>query len=438
MADRLEHAPHLVLPAFVQGELDTAAAEAPDLRRGSETVVELDAFAQATKGVRRWVAFDLRDIHLLDAVARVREPVSEVAVVREQERTGRIRIETTDGDDARRAADEIDHGSPTVRIARGRDETGRLVQKDVREPLRLNPLPVDLDAVACADVAVQAAGLAVDGHATSLDQLVGATTRGDAGASEKRVEPHAGSIRPVGTPGRDERSRYFVSAELPALLRQRAESAPPAVLADLGAGEGAMLYALDQAGFVGSRILAVDLSGDALAVAASLSPRVTAIVADATHVAEIGDAEVDAVVSSQVIEHLPDDRALAFEIARILRPGGWFYVSSVVRGRRAWWFRRGSLGRQLDPTHVREYSSEGAFVEALGHPQLTVDEVRSQPLRFSAVDPVVRAAAARGLIGNERLVTLFERNRALALTRRVARVRVPGYRWVEAVGRRLT
>jgi SAM-dependent methyltransferase len=241
----------------------------------------------------------------------------------------------------------------------------------------------------------------------------------------------------VATPGRRERSRYFVTGDLPPLLRERAVSSPPRVLADLGAGEGAVLYALDRAGLVRERIYAVDLSAGALAVAARLSPRVTTIVGDATRVAAIGDGEVDAVVSSQVIEHLPDDRALAAEIARILRPGGWFYVSSVMRGRRAWWFRRGPLGRQLDPTHMREYASEGALVEALRDPQLTVDEVRARPLRFSVVDPLLRIAAGRGFVDGEELATVFERSRTLALARHVTRVRVPGYRWVEAVGRRV-
>jgi SAM-dependent methyltransferase len=242
----------------------------------------------------------------------------------------------------------------------------------------------------------------------------------------------------VATQGRDERSRYFLSAEMPALLRERAQAAPPAVLVDLGAGEGAILYALLAARLARGQMYAVDLSADALAVAARVVPGVVTFVSDVTHVTELRDGEADAVVSSQVIEHLPDDRALAAEIARLLRPGGWFYVSSVIRGRRAWWFRRGALGRQLDPTHVREYASEGAFLEALRHPQLVVEEVRSRPLRFSVADPLVRVAAARGLVRGDALATVFERNRSLAIARKLARVRVPGYRWVEAVGRRDT
>jgi SAM-dependent methyltransferase len=234
----------------------------------------------------------------------------------------------------------------------------------------------------------------------------------------------------MATQGRHGRSLYFLSASMPALLRERAEAAPPRVLADLGAGEGAILYALDRAGLVGERIYAVDLSERALAVARDVSDKVVAIVSDVADVRELDDASVDAVTSSQVIEHLPDDRALTAEIARVLRPGGWFYVSSVVRGRRAWWFRRGELGWQIDPTHVREYASEDDFAAALHHPRLELERVQSRPLRFPLTDPLLR------LLPAGRAADAYAHSRALARARELVQLRVPGYRWVEAVGHR--
>src|SRR5207249_11577390 len=116
-----------------------------------------------------------------------------------------------------------------------------------------------------------------------------------------------------------------------------------------------------------------------------LSRKVRGSVADAAHVEALADASVDAVVSSQVIEHLPDDRVLAPAIARILKPGGWFYVSSVIRGPHAFWLYKGKPPAperwQLDPTHMREYESEAQFREVLTHPQLELGVVRSSQLK---------------------------------------------------------
>jgi SAM-dependent methyltransferase len=237
--------------------------------------------------------------------------------------------------------------------------------------------------------------------------------------------------------GRHESSRYFVTAALPRLLDERAHAEPPRVLADLGSGEGAILYALERAGLVGETIYAVDLSQRSLDLAAGLAEKVVPVLSDVARVDAIPAGSVDAVTSSQVIEHLPDDRVLAPEIARLLRPGGWFYVSTVLRGPRAWWFRRGSLGWQIDPTHVREYATEDAFAAALAHPELRVERIESRPLRFPVADPALRLAAAAHLVPAERLATVYERSRAAARARESLQLRVPGYFWVEAVGRKV-
>ena len=78
----------------------------------------------------------------------MREPVRELAVVREQERAGRVGVEAADGDDARRVVDEVDDGRRALRVARGRDDAGGLVEQHVGERLRRDRLAVELDAVA--------------------------------------------------------------------------------------------------------------------------------------------------------------------------------------------------------------------------------------------------------------------------------------------------
>jgi SAM-dependent methyltransferase len=238
-----------------------------------------------------------------------------------------------------------------------------------------------------------------------------------------------------------EHSRYFLTDWLPPLLRRTAEGAPPRVLADLGAGDGGTLWPLDRAGLVGETIYAVDISAKHVALCERLSPKVKGIVSDVGQVDELAVGSVDAVVSSQVIEHLPDDRVLAPEIARVLRPGGWFYVASVIRGPRAFWIYKGKPPAperwQLDPTHMREYASEDEFRAALAHPDLELDLVRSSQLKFPLTDFTVRAASAARLIAPERLPELYVKGpRWLARARRAIGVPIPGYRWVEASGRK--
>ncbi len=236
-----------------------------------------------------------------------------------------------------------------------------------------------------------------------------------------------------------EHSRYFLTEWMPPLLRQTAAREPPRVLVDLGAGDGGTLWPLDRAGLVGETIYAVDISAKHVRLCERLSPKVKGIVSDVARVEELPDAAADAVVSSQVIEHLPDDRVLAPEIARVLRPGGWFYVSSVIRGPRAFWLYKGKPPAperwQLDPTHMREYASEDDFCAALTHPALDFEVVRSAQLKFPLTDFVVRAASVARVIDAERLPEVYLRAPAwLARVRRAVGVPIPGYRWVEATG----
>jgi len=238
-----------------------------------------------------------------------------------------------------------------------------------------------------------------------------------------------------------EHSRYFLTEWMPPLLRQTAERDPPRVLVDLGAGDGGTLWPLDHAGLVGETIYAVDISAKHVALCERLSPRVRGIVSDVARVEELRDGIADAIVSSQVIEHLPDDRVLAPEIARLLRPGGWFYVSSVIRGARAFWLYKGKPPAperwQLDPTHMREYGSNAEFRSALEHPALEFDVVRSAQLKFPLTDFAVRAVAAARVLAPERLPELYLNGpRWLARARRAVGVPIPGYRWVEATGRK--
>jgi SAM-dependent methyltransferase len=76
----------------------------------------------------------------------------------------------------------------------------------------------------------------------------------------------------------------------------------------------------------------------------------------------LGDATVDVVLASQVLEHVPDDRRALRELYRVLRPGGLALVLSPIEHDRETTFedpaavtpeRRAELFGQFD--HVRSY-----------------------------------------------------------------------------------
>jgi SAM-dependent methyltransferase len=227
--------------------------------------------------------------------------------------------------------------------------------------------------------------------------------------------------------------RHFYTDTLQPLLLEAATTNSGGIVAELGAGDGSILWALEQRGLLGDVAYAVDLSPERVARAEQVSPKVRGVVADATHVDELPDGSVDGVLVSQVIEHLEDDRALAPEIARLLRPGGWWYVGTIARGRRAWWIYHVDGNWQVDPTHVREYRSKGELLSVLTHGDLRVSDVRMTPLMFPVLDLALRATAAMRIVPYDSLSMAYLRRPRLMGARRL-RIRVPGYRLLEVSG----
>ena len=152
---------------------------------------------------------------------------------------------------------------------------------------------------------------------------------------------------------------------------------------DLGCGEGRHViaaHALDGVDAIG-----VDLSADDLATARERQEDFAAAGGDALFALLVGDAvrlpfadaSFDAVICSEVLEHLPDWQSALAEIERILKPGGYF-CASVPRAwpeRICWWlsreyhevpgghlriFRRRELRSAIEDRGLRCYAEHGA------------------------------------------------------------------------------
>jgi SAM-dependent methyltransferase len=109
-------------------------------------------------------------------------------------------------------------------------------------------------------------------------------------------------------------------------LAQRTVASFPLPLAgarvlDLGCGVGAYAPLLENAGAV---VVAADSDPAMVAEAATRTSQV--VVADARRT-PFDAASFDGVLCSNLLEHTPEPEAVVAEIERVLRPGGWAYVS---------------------------------------------------------------------------------------------------------------
>lgn len=93
------------------------------------------------------------------------------------------------------------------------------------------------------------------------------------------------------------------------------------VVLDLGCGPGYYTRALRQAG---ATVVGVDVDEEELRSAAD--PPGTSTLADGTRLPFL-DGAFDGVFCSNVLEHTPDPPGVIAEVERVLRPGGWGWVS---------------------------------------------------------------------------------------------------------------
>ncbi len=118
--------------------------------------------------------------------------------------------------------------------------------------------------------------------------------------------------------------------------------------------------------------------------------QITGIVSDACSVKQLASESFDLIISSQLIEHIQDDRALVKEIYRLLKRDGKAYVGSVMRKWPGIWLYRNNGKWVLDPTHIHEYSCENEFVFSLERNGFTVIKTKVTPCKFPIWDIVIR------------------------------------------------
>jgi 2-polyprenyl-3-methyl-5-hydroxy-6-metoxy-1,4-benzoquinol methylase len=172
---------------------------------------------------------------------------------------------------------------------------------------------------------------------------------------------------------------------------------------DVGCGRAALGGAIRQLGW---EVWGVEQSGEACATADKrIHHLVEADLHDLDRVrAALGDTRFDALVFSDVLEHVYDPRTVLEKYLAFVKPGGRVLISlpnAVVWTNRL----RLLLGRVdyadtgvMDRTHIRFFTFRTArrLVEATG---CRVDRVASTPYLARAVLPLLKRVAGRGQAG---------------------------------------
>ena len=233
-----------------------------------------------------------------------------------------------------------------------------------------------------------------------------------------------------------EQSVHFFSRRVPELLARSIKLiGPGATLVDVGCGDGHLVWALSETGDIstGSRVFGVDISPIRLRRFLALTG-FPGIVADGHRIPALETGSVDLALSTMVIEHVPDDLGHVHELARITRPGGMLYLSTVIRKRGAWYFRKAPDGRRvLDPTHLREYPSAAEVTRLIEAGGFVIRQQRLSRLVFPLAHPLVRWLHAQRPIKDVQRLFLKRFTGWLE----ILALPIPRYRAIEIVAQRM-
>lgn len=164
-------------------------------------------------------------------------------------------------------------------------------------------------------------------------------------------------------------------------------------ICDLGCGRGWLAAELTKFGSV----TAVDLSPEAVAAASLRWPQVRFLAANI--LSWRPEEHFDLVVSSEVIEHVPDHQQFADTVRYLLRDGGYLVLTTPNGGVKAAW-DAGNQGQQI----IENWLTLGqlrrllAPVQVLDHRVFILDFAYVRLFRFTSAPKLLKLLQAIGLI----------------------------------------
>ncbi len=187
-------------------------------------------------------------------------------------------------------------------------------------------------------------------------------------------------------------SIHFYADDVPPFLIRTLGTRQWTSFFDVGCGDGSLLNALKIRKILNSdkKVFAADLSQTRIERVKAIDSSYQCFVSPADDLKAIETGSIDFVVSTQVIEHVPDDEKMAAELARVLKPGGTLFLSTVYKKWYGWYFYRCNGKWTLDPTHLREYADETRLYEFMKKNGLQLESQEKHLFKFPAVDFVLK------------------------------------------------
>lgn len=202
---------------------------------------------------------------------------------------------------------------------------------------------------------------------------------------------------------------HYYTGEVPVLVEKILDKCNIKSIADLGCGDGPILDGLFRKGYLGNleKVIAVDISKERVDNARKISDKILCFVGDVSNLAMIDTQSIDFAISSQVIEHVPNDEQFIKEVYRILSKNGLFYLSTVFKKWYGWYFYRSKGKWLLDPTHVREYTNEAQLLNIIKKYDFEILKNKETLHWFSITDFVFKRIGLKQNVYNNAIANLL-------------------------------
>lgn len=181
-------------------------------------------------------------------------------------------------------------------------------------------------------------------------------------------------------------SFQYYDQTIPPLLVQLLLITPYKTILDLGCGDGALLDALKNRGFLKNKsVYAVDLSPKSIKMVKKIDRSIHAFVDNVEELRTLKKTSIDFLISTTVIEHV-DDKGMLRAMHRVLKTNSLAYVTTVYKKWYGWYFYKRNEKWVLDITHLREYTTDKELFGLVDKNKYEIIDSQKTQMWFPVID----------------------------------------------------